>query len=162
MSTRSMHRRLPATLFVALLVLILAACAGSAASPSISPVSPSPSAAAHAPSDDPGPAIDVDTLLGAAAANDGKLVRVTGNFLADEQTAQLCSLLMESYPPQCGNGIRLTGEVPAATLAALETTREPGIKKMWWGYVTLTGTFRASSGDGKPVIEIAEFVLVEG
>ncbi len=162
MSTRSMHRRLPATLFVTLLALILAACAGSAASPSLSPVSPSPSAAA-APSGEPGRAMEVDALLGAAAAaNDGKLVRVTGNFLADEQTAQLCSLLMESYPPQCGNGIRLTGEVPAATLAALETTREPGIKKMWWGYVTVTGTFRASSDDGKPVIEIAEFVLVEG
>ena len=162
MPSRSMHRRLPATLFVALLALVLAACAGSAASPSASPAVPSPSAAAPAQSADPGRAIDVDTLLGAAAANDGKLVRVTGNFLADEQTAQLCAVFMESYPPQCGNGIRLTGEVPAATLAALETTREPDIRKMWWGYVTLTGTFRASSDDGKPVIEIAEFVLVEG
>lgn len=161
MSSRSMHRRVPATLFVALIATVLVACAGPAASPAIGVGAPSPSAA-PASSDDPGRAIDVDTLLGAAAANDGKLVRVTGNFLADEQTAQLCGLLMESYPPQCGNGVRLTGEVPADTLAGLTTTTEPNIKKMWWGYVTLTGTFRASGDDGKPVIEITEFVLAEG
>lgn len=162
MSSRSISRPLPATLLLVLLILTLAACAGFAASPSASQAPGSPAPSAPVTSGDPGPAIDVDTLLGAAAVNDGKLVRVTGNFLADEQTAQLCAVLMESYPPQCGNGIRLTGEVPADTLAGLTTTTEPGIKKMWWGYVTLTGTFRASGDDGKPVIEIAEFVLVEG
>ena len=61
-------------------------------------------------------------------------MRVTGNFLADEGSAQLCALLMESYPPQCGGGVRLTGEVPADTLAVLDTTKEPDLKKMWWGY----------------------------
>lgn len=162
MSPRSVHRRLPATLSLALLTLILAACAGSAASPAASQAPGSPSTSAPAPSGDPGAAVDVETLLGDAAANDGKLVRVTGNFLADEQTAQLCAVFMESYPPQCGNGIRLTGEVPADTLAALATTTEPGIKKMWWGYVTLEGTFRASGDDGKPVIEITDFVRVQG
>jgi hypothetical protein len=162
MSLRSTRRHLPATLLLSLAMLVLAACAGSAASPSASQAPSSPAPSGAAPSDDPGPAIDIDTLLAAAAANDGKLVRVTGNFLADEGTAQLCAVFMESYPPQCGNGVRLTGEVPADTLAALTTTTEPGIKKMWWGYVTLTGTFRASGADGKPAIEIAEFVLVEG
>ena len=95
-------------------------------------------------------------------AKDGQVVRVTGNFLADEGSAQLCALLMESYPPQCGGGVRLTGEVPADTLALLDTTKEPDLKKMWWGYVTVTGTFRASGANGQPVIELSEISLVEG
>lgn len=157
----SPRRRLSAILFVALLTLILAACGGAAASPPASqaPASPAPSAAAPV---DPGQAIDVDSLLGDAAAKDGQLVRVTGNFLSDGTTAQLCAVLMESYPPQCGGGVRLTGEVPADTLAALTTTTEPDLKKMWWGFVTLTGTFRASGADGQPTIEITDFTLVEG
>lgn len=162
MTPHSVRRRSTATLFLALLGLVLVGCSGSTASPSASQGPALPSASAPAPSGEPGAAIDIETLLSSAAANDGKLVRVTGNFLADEQTAQLCAVFMESYPPQCGNGIRLTGEVPAKTLAALTTTTEPGIKKMWWGFVTLEGTFRASGDDGKPAIEITDFVLVEG
>jgi len=161
MSFPTPRRRLAATGSVALLTLVLAACSGAAASPPASqaPASPAPSAVAPA---DPGKAIDVDTLLGAAAAKDGQLVRVTGNFLSDGTTAQLCSVLMESYPPQCGGGVRLTGEVPADTMAALTTTTEPDLKKMWWGFVTLTGTFRAAGADGQPTVEITEFTLVEG
>ena len=150
------HPRRPvaALWLVGLLSLVLTACAGPAATPSASPTS--------GPSSDPGAAIDVDELLGTAAAKDGQVVRVTGNFLADEGSAELCAVLMESYPPQCGGGVRLTGEVPADTLAALETTSEPDLKKMWWGYVTITGTFRAAGSDGRPVIELDEISLVEG
>jgi hypothetical protein len=69
---------------------------------------------------------------------------------------------MESYPPQCGGGVRLTGTVPAATLDALDTTTEPDLKKMWWGYVTVTGTFHAAGDDGRPSLEIESIELVEG
>ena len=152
--------------FAAVLALILAACVGvsppSAAAPPASGAPAAPSASAADPSADPGAAVDVDALLGAAAANDGKVVRVTGNFLADETTAQLCALLMESYPPQCGGGVRLTGTVPAATLDVLDTTTEPDLKKMWWGYVTVTGTFHATGEDGQPSLEIETIELVEG
>jgi hypothetical protein len=149
------RRPLAALWLVAVLSLLLTACAGPAATPA---TPPTPSG----PSSDPGAAIDVDALLAAAAAKDGQVVRVTGNFLADEGSAQLCAVLMESYPPQCGGGVRLTGEVPADTLAALDTTTEPNLKKMWWGYVTVTGTFRAAGADGRPVIELSEISLVEG
>lgn len=164
MSSRNPHPRPAATVVLALLTLILAACAGSAGSPPTSAAPPAPSASASAPaaSTDPGPAIDVDALLGGAAARDGQTVRVTGNFLADEGSAQLCTVLMESYPPQCGGGVRLTGEVPADTLAALETTTEPDLKKMWWGFVTITGTFRASGVDGQPTIEIGHIEIHGG
>ena len=69
---------------------------------------------------------------------------------------------MESYPPQCGGGVRLTGAVPAATLDALDTTTEPDLKKMWWGYVTVTGTFHATGDDGQPSLEVETIELVEG
>lgn len=160
MLVRPAHARLVAG--SAALLILLSACAGAAVTPPATQAPAGPSAPAPAPSNDPGAAIDVDTLLGDAAARDGQSVRVTGNFMADETTANLCAVFMESYPPQCGGGVRLTGEVPADTLAKLTTTTEPGLKKMWWGYVTLTGTFRAMSDDGKPAIEITEFVLVEG
>jgi hypothetical protein len=137
---------------LALLVLVLSACAGQTAAPPAAPPSTGPSS-------DPGAAFDVDALLKDAAAKDGQVVRVTGNFLADEGSAQLCALLMESYPPQCGGGVRLTGEVPADTLALLDTTTEPDLKKMWWGFVTVTGTFRASGANGQPVIELSEISL---
>lgn len=152
MSDRSSRRRLATIWSAASLTLILAACSGAAASPSASP----------AASVDPGAAIDVDALLANAAALDGQTVRVTGNFLADAGSAQLCALLMESYPPQCGGGLRLTGTVPADTLAALETTKEPDLKKMWWGLVTVTGTFHAAGDDGRPTLEITDIVLVRG
>ena len=155
MPARSPRRPIAALWLTAVLSILVTACAAPAAEPSSGPVT-------SGPSSDPGAAIDLDALLAAAAANDGKVVRVTGSFLADEGSAQLCSVLMESYPPQCGGGVRLTGEVPGDTLALLDTTTEPDLKKMWWGYVTVTGTFRVSGADGRPVIELGEISLVEG
>ena len=162
MSDRYPRRRLAAAFLQAALALSLVACAGATTSPPSSQAPSVPSASAPVSSVDPGAAIDVDALLADAAAKDGQTVRVTGNFLADAGSAQLCAVLMESYPPQCGGGLRLTGTVPADTLAALTTTTEPDLKKMWWGYVTVTGTFHASGDDGRPSIEIVDIELVEG
>ena len=164
MSDRHRPSRVAATSFAVVIVLTFAACTGATApSASTQPASGGPPApSASAPSSDPAAAIDVDTLLATVAANDGQTVQVTGNFLADETSAQLCAVLMESYPPQCGGGVRLTGPVPADTLAALETTKEPDLKKMWWGYVTVTGMFHASGDDGRPSLEIETIELVEG
>ncbi len=162
MSDRSSRRRLATIWFAASLMLILAACSGGTASPSASPTPAAPSASAPAGSVDPGAAIDVDALLANAAVQDGQTVRVIGHFLADAGSAQLCAVLMESYPPQCGGGLRLTGTVPADTLAALETTKEPDLKKMWWGFVTVTGTFHAAGDDGRPNLEIVDIKLAEG
>ena len=162
MSDRPLRRRMATIWFAASLALILAACSGAATSAPPSPVPAAPSASAPVASGDPGAAIDVDALLANAAAQDGQTVRVKGNFLADSGSAQLCAVLMESYPPQCGGGLRLTGTVPADTLAALDTTKEPDLKKMWWGYVTVTGTFHAAGDDGRPTLDITDIELVEG
>lgn len=160
MTSSTLGRRLRTMLFVGLLASMLGACAGAASSAPASqpPASTAPSAAAPS---DPAAAIDVDTLVRDASANDAKTVRVTGNFLADAGSAQLCQLLMESYPPQCGGGIQLTGTVPADTLARLTTTSEPDLKKMWWGFVTVTGTFHATGANGQPSIELSEIVLAD-
>ena len=160
MSDHSSRRRLLTIWLAASLTLVLAACSAPPANPV--PAAPTAPAPASAGSGDPGAAIDVDALLANAAAQDGKTVRVTGNFLADAGSAQLCAVLMESYPPQCGGGLRLTGAVPADTLAALDTTKEPDLKKMWWGFVTVTGTFHAAGDNGQPTLEISAIDLVEG
>jgi hypothetical protein len=129
-----------------ILALLLAACAGTGpASPSVDPSVPPATA---------GPATDVGSLLGDAAP-DGKPVTVTGFFLAQDGVAQLCDLVLESYPPQCGGPtVRLTGEVPQAVLDALDSTTEPGLAQATWGQVLVTGTYRAADADGQPTIEL--------
>ena len=55
--------------------------------------------------------------------------------------------------------VRLTGEVPADVAGGLDKTTEPDLKEdLWWG-CPVTGTFRASGSDGRPVIEIAQIEL---
>lgn len=126
------------------LVVLLAACGGpgSAASPSAPPASP-------------GPATDVGSLIG-DASKDGQLVAVEAFFLASDGVAQLCDIVMESYPPQCGGAtVRLTGEVPQAVLDALDSTTEPDLAQATWGQVRVTGTYRTSGADGQPTIELS-------
>jgi hypothetical protein len=104
---------------------------------------------------DPGPAIDTDALVAAAAAKDGQPVRVKGFFLASGDRAQLCSVVMESYPPQCGGGtVGITGEVPADVLAGLEKTDDPALAQATWGWVEVTGRFHAA-GAGGPSIALS-------
>lgn len=160
MSHLSRRRHAAAIVVVGLIASIVLGCAPGATSSTLSPAPAPPSAAASADAD-AGVAVDVETLLRDTASKDWQTVRVTGNFLADAGSAQLCQVLMESYPPQCGGGVRVTGTVPADTLARLTTTTEPGLKKMWWGFATITGTFHATGADGLPSIEISEIVLAD-
>lgn len=137
---------------VALLaVLTLAACypgGGTGASPApTAPASPI--------------AVDLGTLT-ADASKDGQLVTVQGSFLATGDTAQLCSVMLESYPPQCGGGsVRIVGEVPADVLAAMDSTKnEPDLAQATWGFVDVTGTYRANGAGGGPTIELGTISLV--
>ncbi len=144
----------PFMLLTLLTALTLVACAGPSGAPSDPPASASPFVV------EPAPAADPDTLLRDAAANDGRQVQVPGFFLATDGTAQLCSMVLESYPPQCGGGaVRLTGQVPADVLARLDKTSEPGLAQATWGSVIVTGTFRASGVDGLPTIELSDIVV---
>jgi len=155
------RRRLAATGLLMLLTLVLAGCGLGASSPSAPPSAPP----ASTPPSAPPVAIDTDALV-ADPSLDGKLVRVAGFFLATDKGAALCSMVLESYPPQCGGGtVRITGEVPADVMAALDTTSEPGLTKATWGQVEVVGTYRASGADGRPTIEITGITvapLIEG
>ena len=130
------------SLLLALALLVVAACG--AATPS----TPGPAAV---PPVDPGPAIDIDALLASAAAKDGQVVHVTG-FVLIGKVAQLCSAVLESYPPQCGGpSVALTGEIPADVIAALDSTDDPTLAQATWGWVDVVGTFSQAKG---PAIRI--------
>jgi hypothetical protein len=137
------------TAMAATLAVVLVAC-GSVPPPSNAPAPSAPV--------DPGPAIDTNALMASAAAKDGQLVHVTGFVLITDQV-RLCSVVLESYPPQCGGAtVNLTGEVPADVVAALDKTTEPGLAQASWGWVDVTGTFTVAGG---PAIQISEIRVVE-
>lgn len=151
MTTRSTsleHLARPAVaLFVALFaVLVLAGC-GAIGGSSAAPPDGEPTAY-----DDPG------ALITAIADADGTTVSVRGFLLATEDGAQLCGLVLESYPPQCGGPtLTVTGEVPSDVLDGLDTTAEPDLQKAWWGWVRVTGT--VSGGVADPTIAIDSIEL---
>jgi hypothetical protein len=144
-------------LATALIAVALAACsapAGASVAP-VAPTQPAPSAAV-----DPGPVLDPDALVAAAADNDGRTVRVKGFLLVADGVTRMCSVVMESYPPQCGGGtLTLDGEVPDDVVAGLERTTEPGLAEANWGWVEVTGTFAAAGSGGTPTITISEIRL---
>ena len=138
---------------VALLAaLTLAACGASGSGASQPPATAS---------DLPAVVVDLGTLT-ADASKDGQLVTVQGSFIATGDTAQLCSVMLESYPPQCGGGsVRIVGEVPADVLAAMDSTKnEPDLAQATWGFVDVTGTYRANGAGGGPTIELGTISLV--
>lgn len=132
------------------LAVVLAACGAGAAS------QPPPTA-----SDLPSTVVELDALV-ADPGLDGTSVSTQGMFLATGETAQLCSIMLESYPPQCGGGtVRIVGEVPADVLAAMDSTAsEPDLAQATWGFVDVTGTYRVSGADGQPTIELGSIALV--
>jgi hypothetical protein len=106
-------------------------------------------------------AVDLDALVSDATL-DGQTVTTRGTFLATGDTAQLCALMLESYPPQCGGAsVRIVGEVPADVLAAMDSTRDqPDLAQATWGFVDVTGTYRANGAGGGPTIELGTIALV--
>lgn len=116
----------------------------------------SPSTPSLAPSP-PAGAITVDALMDDAGTLDGQLVRVKGYLLVTDAGATMCSLLLESYPPQCGGGVGITGEIPGDVAAGLDKTTEPGLAQAMWGWVEVVGTLDASGG--APSIDLTEIRL---
>ena len=86
--------------------------------------------------------------MAGAPGLDGRRVRVKGFLLVTRAGASMCSLLLESYPPQCGGGVQVTGEIPADVAVGLEKTTDPGLAQAMWGWVEVAATFEASDGRG--------------
>lgn len=133
-----------------LVVLTLLACGPTSTSSAAASAPAAPSA--------PAAAITVDALVANAATLDGQTVRVNGYLLATDAGANTCSLLLESYPPQCGGGVGVFGEIPADVAAGLDKTTEPGLAKAMWGWVEVIGTLETAGG--APTIRIAAIRLV--
>lgn len=141
------------TLTLLVLAGLLMGCGGNAA----------PSGSGPAVTAEPGNAVEVPALIADSAGTEGHAVRVSGFFLADGQTARLCEVSLESYPPQCGGRqVRIVGAVPQSVMSALSRTREPELAQATWGWVVVTGTFHATGASGEPTIELAEVILSEG
>jgi hypothetical protein len=159
-------RLVPLSLVSGLLAVTLAACAGVASSPaagtlalpsSLASGASSPSSgSASSPSGGSREVIPVDELLAEASAHDGQIVAVDGDVLADRGSAHLCSFLDVAPEIHCDPRIRLTGTIPADTLASLEFYPA---RNLWYGYVVVIGTFDASGADGQPTVEIHEIFL---
>jgi hypothetical protein len=92
-----------------LLLVALAACGGS--DPDVSP----------APAEPPAPPVELTIDEALEAPPDG-LVTVTGYVIASEgQPVRLCSAILESYPPQCGE--------PSLVVEGLDLGNVPGITR---------------------------------
>jgi hypothetical protein len=148
---------------VALLTLILVACGGTTGSPGSSGSAAPPS---DAPVDLPTSApttLSFEDLASRLVELDGETVTVEGYLLISGEQAQLCGVLLESYPPQCGAvSVRVLGEVPADVLDDLDATTEPDIQQARWGTVRITGVVAADGGDGSPTITIETIESTEG
>ena len=108
-------------------------------------------------------AFDPAGAFAQGAALDGQTVTITGFFLADGSLAQLCSAVLESYPPQCGGpAITVVGEAPADELAKLTKPTEPGMANVSWGTAEVTGTYAGPGSGVQPTITISSFRVIPG
>ena len=153
-SDLSAPRAAIAATLVAVLTVILVACSGAGSSPSAGAPSLSPSAPPASPS-----VVTLDDLLTTPADHEGQIVTVKGTLIASETEAELCDIVMESYPPQCGPSIRLEGLVPEGVVDQLDQTTEPDLAQAMWGFVEITGTFDADGANG-PTLTIDTISVV--
>ncbi len=132
---------------VAALMAVVAAC-GDSAGPTVPRDQATPTVAATTPTEpDPPPAADIDQALEAA---EGSEVTVRGFLIADtDGTSRLCSVLLESYPPQCGGDRIELLKFDAESVPNSETPGAPGqIATARWtnSPITVTGIRSSSSG----------------
>lgn len=122
----------PVVALAAAVVLAVAGCAEApgddAAAPS--PTSPSGGAAQGAPAPDGG--LTVGQAL--SSGLDGPLT-VRGFLIDDGGQVRLCDLVLESYPPQCGDP---SVAVQGVDVAALDGVQQAG-EVRWVDQVSLTG-----------------------
>jgi len=144
--------------------LVLAGCAAGGATssdPAGGPGTGGPSGAAPSTPASPLVARTTPAVVAAQAALDGQVIAVTGFFTTDGTTHLVCDAILESYPPQCGGAtIVVLGPIPPEALAMLESTSEPDLAEVSWGTVEIRGVLRATSGGGRPMLELTEIRVV--
>lgn len=165
--------RSPSALFApvlaALAVAIVAACSGSAVSPT---TTRDPSATPHpsvvVPTSVPGsgmpPLVDLAWLQRYGYAADGMTLLVTGSYYQQGDQQLLCDALLQSYPPAPGgNQLNLTGTLPSAITQQLPTTRgDPSMALATWGSVSVIGVYHAASGSTPASMEMQSVRVEQG
>ena len=126
-----------ATLAIALVAMLLAACGGTGDGPSASaggdPTGDPVLVIADGPITDPG--MSVADALGHRATDD--LVTVSGALFVDgDGTVRLCDAIAESFPPQCGGERIVVQGLDLDAVAGLQTEGDVS----WAEGVTLFGS----------------------
>jgi hypothetical protein len=78
----------------------------------------------------------------AASLADGTPAVVTGFLVDDDGILRLCSVLAESYPPQCGGPWIDVEGIDRSDVVGVSTVREPGFANVAWTDfpITISGT----------------------
>jgi hypothetical protein len=164
--TRRSRRAIGGGLLLLGLATAFAAC-GSAVSSSSSPSATTAPPTATSPSASAPPSasavpLDIETVIRDQDALGGSRIAVRGFILIEGNRARMCSLVLESYPPQCGGStLEVRGNVPPAIVGQLDSTAdEPTLNQAAWGDVIVTGTLAAAGSGGDPVIDLDGMTVV--
>lgn len=115
------------SILVLALALSAAACGGGDESSAPPPSEPTPPSSG-API--PGGGLSIDEAIASTLA--GPLM-VKGFIVASEgEPVQLCSALLESYPPQCGGSSLVVKGLDLETLEGLASTNDPSLAQVTW------------------------------
>lgn len=148
------RRSIALVALVGIVILVSAACGGASSSAA-------PTAPAVSPASTP-VAVGIDDLVGDIAAADGTTVTVQAFLLINGDSAQICGIVLESFPPQCGGPtVRVLGEIPADVFDSLERTDDPTLAQARWGWVDITGVIEATGADGTPSITVDSISIAE-
>ena len=123
------NRRLRLLLSILALALALsaAACGGGDESSAPPPSDPAPPSSG-API--PGGGLSIDEAI---ASTLGGPLMVKGFIVAPEgEPVQLCSALLESYPPQCGGSSLVVENLDLEVLEGLTSTDDPSLAQVTW------------------------------
>lgn len=163
---RRSRRAMPTVLLLLGLALATTACGPAASSGDSPSASAAPSIGTSAPATAPPSTstepLDIETVVGDQDALDGTRIAVRGFILIEANRARMCSLILESYPPQCGGStLEVRGTVPPAILGQLESTAdEPTLNQVAWGDVIVSGTLTAGGSGGNPVLDLDGMTVV--
>jgi hypothetical protein len=146
---------------LALVAAVLAACSGTAASPTAT-LDPAATARPSVllPTSVPGsglpPVADLPWLQSFGDAVDGMTLLVKGSYYQSGVQQLLCDAMLQSYPPMPGgNRLLLTGTLPTSITQQLASTRgDPSMAQATWGEVEVIGVYHAANGSTAASMEM--------
>jgi hypothetical protein len=98
--------------------------------------------------DDPGGSSTEPLSVEQALADSGNGPATVSGFLVapDGEPVRLCSALLESYPPQCGEPSLVVEGLDLTTVAGLTSTNDPSLAQVTWSDTAISVPGELSSG----------------